>query len=237
MVKKIIACNLQVCWTFPSYTLIPYTHSFLKSSINGVRYTSISFSSCLVPAIIIHNIMYFCFTHKKIGHELWPVLKLPKGFIPSEARPSLRFLGSCVKFRYKRSIVFHWGESAGCRSNPSLFLAITWHVKFFCIMIISKQSLKPWNYWKIPAHLCWTVVVCGCIVTTCAILHFVAWYPTCRTFAHFDKLIFVQNAIVRACMYFSSTSYPQDIISSLPFSDFWVTCYLQEAYSSITQAI
>ena len=35
---------------------------------------------------------------------------------------------------------------------------------------------------------------------------------------------------------FSSTPYPQDIISSLPRSDFWVTCYVQEAYSSIKKS-
>jgi len=36
---------------------------------------------------------------------------------------------------------------------------------------------------------------------------------------------------------FSSTLYPQDIISYSPCSDFSATCYLQEASSSIPQAI
>ena len=39
------------------------------------------------------------------------------------------------------------------------FFAICMPSKVFCIISISKQSLKPWNYWKIPAHLCWMTVV------------------------------------------------------------------------------
>ena len=62
--------------------------------------------------------------------------------IPSEARPSLRFLGSCAKSRYKRSIVFHWGELVGCQSNPSLFLATACHVKFFASCSLANNH---WN--------------------------------------------------------------------------------------------
>ena len=29
--------------------------------------------------------------------------------------------------------------------------------KVFCILRISKQSLKPWYYWKTPTNLCWMI--------------------------------------------------------------------------------
>jgi len=128
-----ISTQISICWkvingtknhsTLSSHTSTPSSHNFLKSSINRVRYTSISFHDCLGPAIIIQSIMYFRLMHNqlgrlqiisKTGHELWLVLKLQKGFILSEARPSLRFLGSSEKSRYKRSIVSHCGESTGC---------------------------------------------------------------------------------------------------------------------------
>ena len=64
----------------------------------------------------------------------------------------------------------------------------------FCIMSISKQSLKPWYYWKIPIDLCWPTVVCSCIMTEFVIVGLVAWYTTCS--------ISIQNAIIWTCNHF-----------------------------------
>ena len=65
IVQNTIDHNLKVCCRFPSNTSTPSSHNIFKSSINGVRYTSISSPSCLWPAIIIHRIMYFCKMHNQ----------------------------------------------------------------------------------------------------------------------------------------------------------------------------
>ena len=54
--------------------------------------------------------------------------------------------------------------------------------------------------------------------------------------------VFRQTDFYTKCNYqgmhvFFGTPYVQDIISYLPRTDFWVTCSIQEEYSSITQAI
>ena len=65
-----------------------------------------------------------------------------KGFIPSEARPCLRFLGSCPKSIYKRSIVFHWGELMVCQSKSSFFLPFACHVRFFASSPLANNHLN-----------------------------------------------------------------------------------------------
>jgi len=78
----------------------------------------------------------------KTDHELCLLLKLPYGFIPSVARPSLRFLGSLPNSGYKVSIFFHCGESTTCRNNPSHFLPFACHVKFFASLTLAKKRLN-----------------------------------------------------------------------------------------------
>ena len=58
------------------------------------------------------------------------MVRLPKGFIPSEASASLRFLGSCAKVGYKESNVFHYVQSVGCLVIPSILLSSTCHLKY-----------------------------------------------------------------------------------------------------------
>jgi len=66
-VQNTIDRNLKGYCRFPSHTSTPSSHNIFKSSINRVRYTSISFPSCLGPAIIIHRIMYFRKMHNQEG--------------------------------------------------------------------------------------------------------------------------------------------------------------------------
>ena len=54
------------------------------------------------------------------------MLKFPNRFIPSEARPSLKLLGSAPKLGYRQSIAFHCRLSAGCCKNPSDLLDVNW---------------------------------------------------------------------------------------------------------------
>ena len=70
------------------------------------------------------------------------MLKLPKGLIPSEGRPSLRFLGSPPKSAYKWSIVSHYIESARCRSIPSVFLWYACRVRFFASSALTNNRLN-----------------------------------------------------------------------------------------------
>ena len=75
----------------------------------------------------------------KTGQELCLLLKFPYGFIPSVASPILKFLDSAPKSGNVSSILFHWGESAGCRRRLSHFLPSACHVRFFA------SSLTPNN--------------------------------------------------------------------------------------------
>jgi len=101
-----------------------------------------SFPGCLGPDIFMHNQYGKLKITSKIGHELYLLLKLPYGFIPSVARPSLRFLGSLPNSGYKQSVFFHCGESAGCRNNPSHILPFECHVKFFASLTLAKKRFN-----------------------------------------------------------------------------------------------
>ena len=80
--------------------------------------------------------------NSKMGHELWLVVKVPNGFIPSVARPSLKFLGSAPNSGYRRSIAFYCGLSAGCRINPSDFLVFACHIRFFASSPLANNRLN-----------------------------------------------------------------------------------------------
>ena len=61
---------------------------------------------------------------------------------PSVARPSLTFLGSLPNSGYKESIFFHCSESTACRNNPSHFLPLECHLKFFASLTFPKNRFK-----------------------------------------------------------------------------------------------
>ena len=82
------------------------------------------------------------------------------------------------------------------------FSAFNMPHQLFCIMSISKQSPKPWYYWKIPTNLCWSTVLCGCNITVFMLVDLVAGYTTCWACAHFCILISIQYAIIWTCMDF-----------------------------------
>ena len=53
--------------------------------------------------------------------------------------------------------------------------------KVFCILRISKQSLKPWYYWKIPTNLHWMTIICVGIASCLPYnLLFVHHSPQCQ---------------------------------------------------------
>jgi len=70
------------------------------------------------------------------------VLKFSKGFIPSKARPSLRFLGSCPNSGYNRLIFSHYGESTRCHRKPSIILPYACHRRYFASSALANNLLN-----------------------------------------------------------------------------------------------
>jgi len=95
------------------------------------------------------------------------------------------------------------------------FFAFYMPHQLFCIISISKQSLKPWYYWKIPTNLCWTTVVYGCIITGFMIVDLVVWYTTCWAIAHFCKLIYNTQSFGHAWIFWYSTGH------NIFFASYW----------------
>ena len=128
---------------------------------------------------------------------MWLVLKFPKGFIQSEARPSLRFLGSSPKSGYRQSIAFHCGLWAGCRRNPSDFLLCACRVSFFASSPLGNNCLNL----GIIGRCQHTFAGCRlfAIASTLHFLSFTLYHDT----PHLGQLcIYVQNTIIRAWMNF-----------------------------------
>jgi hypothetical protein len=131
IVQKIMAFRLKSSFLYSSHTLIPCSHSFCMSSINGSRKTSMSMPACLGLDMRVVNRRYFhlwhnhgerLYMHIITGQVLCRFLISPKGFIPSVLRPNLISLGLLEKSSsWLRSKCFHYLSSTGCQIFPSLF--------------------------------------------------------------------------------------------------------------------
>ena len=124
-----------------------------SSSINGLRYTSMSFLCCVGPGISTGIMMNFRFMQslggrlyiqRVTGQVLWPLLISPKGFMPSVLKPNLMFLASKSNSGYVLSIFLHYDPSAGCLNIESFLrsslchrinLALSLFLRFKCGII------------------------------------------------------------------------------------------------------
>ena len=117
-----VKCSLL----YSSHTLTPSFHSVMKSSTNGSKYTSISFSGYFGPWISKGIIRYILFIHSHgrmlyiqtvMGQVLCLLLTILKGFIPSVLSANLIFLASSPNsFGNLALKLFHCLPSEGCRS-------------------------------------------------------------------------------------------------------------------------
>ena len=129
MVTNNNARRLNSSCLYSSHIRTPSSrHSNNSSSINGIKYTSMSFSDCFGPGISIGIMMNFRFMHshggrlymhRVTGQVLCPLLISPKGFMPSVLIPNLMFLASKAKSVYVLSIFLHCDPSAGCLNIES----------------------------------------------------------------------------------------------------------------------
>src|ERR1039458_297756 len=65
MVQKIMARKVNFSLLYASNICTPGCHNFFKSSINGARYTSMSFPGCLGPDMSKVSMMYLRFIHNQ----------------------------------------------------------------------------------------------------------------------------------------------------------------------------
>ena len=125
-----------------------------------------------------------------------------KGFISSEARPSLRFLVSCPNFGYNWLIFSHYGESIGCWRKPSIILPFACHRRYFASFALANNLLNIGIIGRYQQTFVGRFFFSASIIIALVIVQFVTWYPTCWAIVHFCKLISVQNTIIRTCMNF-----------------------------------
>ena len=103
IVHKIATCNLDFFLVTISKVSMPFSHSSFNSSINGPRYTSMSFLGAFGPRISNDMKRKGSFIHFQgcklygisiIGHILEELFMPPKGMNPSLAKPSWTLRGS-----------------------------------------------------------------------------------------------------------------------------------------------
>ena len=76
------------------------------------------------------------------GQQLWFVLKLPNGFIPSIAKPKWIFLHSSPNLGNSWSIFFHCIESDGWQMSLSHLLSVACHLRFLASFGFANKRLS-----------------------------------------------------------------------------------------------
>ena len=144
-----------------------------------------SFPGDLLPGMSTERIKLDCFMQihggrlygiKNIDHMLYETFILPKGLKPSVARPSLTFQLSNLKSRCIASKCFQAGESAGCRSKPSLVRPSSCH-------LMSGAVLEDMNsLWSLLFKGKWWTTFWGTLWTrlpsspTLSLFHLLVWH-------------------------------------------------------------
>ena len=142
-----VKCSLL----FSSHTLTPSFHSVMKSSTNGSKYTSISFSGYFGPWISKGIIRYVLFIHshggmlyiqRVTGQVLCLLLTILKGFTASVLNPNLMFLISLAKVLYLELIALHCEPSAGCISFSSTKQSLACHLISLAVSAFANHLFK-----------------------------------------------------------------------------------------------
>ena len=83
---------------------------------------------------------------------MWPLIILPKGFVPSIRKSNLMFFTSFTKSLYVLSIFLHCNPSVGCFNIGSCLRSSLCHHINLAFSLFLNRHFK-WYYRRVPHHL------------------------------------------------------------------------------------